>query len=321
VSVADRSGESRAPSGPLPIGRSVQLPVLRAAPPGLILDAEGCELLLPNKYAPEGAAPGDRIDVFIYTDSEDRPVATTQKPFAQADEFACLRVKAVNATGAFLDWGLDKDLLLPVSQQAWRINKAGVKLVVRVYCDAASQRMVASSKLNRFLTDPPPSLREGQEVKCLLYERTDLGWNAIVDGRFAGLLHVETKSKAGTRDRGPDLGQRRTAWVQKIRSDGKVNLTLTPSGARASEKARYAVLDALRTRGGRLPLGDKSDPEEIRAILGLSKKAFKRAIGGLFKERLIAVSDESIESTLDDGPAEPTRSPRVGIKSSERRGT
>lgn len=273
----------------LEIGKTRSLKVLREAPMGLILGSAEDEVLLPTRYVPEGTSPGDVVDVFLYTDSEDRPIATTEQPLAQADEFACLRVVSAGQVGAFLDWGLPKDLLLPHRSQLHRV-RPGQQLVVRVSCDPVSGRPVATAKIERFLEPPPPDLRPGQAVSLLVYEQTDLGCKAIVDDRFGGLLYREPGSDP------IEVGATVAGYVQRIRPDGRVDLTLSPTGQAGIDDARETLLQALLAAGGRLELGDRSDPEEIRRALGLSKKAFKRAAGALYRERRIRIGDSSIES-------------------------
>lgn len=271
------------------IGRVQRLQVLRSVPMGLILGHPESEVLLPTRNVPANAAIGDWLEVFVHGDSEDRPIATTERPIAQVGEFARLVVVSVGAHGAFLDWGLAKDLLLPFPLQRERV-RPGESVVVRVLLDEVSGRPIATAKLERFLEDPPADLREGQAVELLLYEETDLGTKAIVDGRFGGLLYFEPGREA------PAVGAFETGYVQRIRKDGKVDLTLTPTGRAAVENARDVVLEALARSGGRLGLSDASPPEAIRRTLGLSKKAFKRAIGALYRERRIRIGEDSIES-------------------------
>jgi predicted RNA-binding protein (virulence factor B family) len=270
----------------LEIAKSASLEVLRRVPMGVILGSPEQEVLLPTRDVPAGTAPGDVLEVFLYTDSEDRPIATTATPLAKADEFACLRVVSVDRIGAFLDWGLPKDLLLPFRSQLQRVRPEQ-RVVVRVFCDRVSGRPVATAKIERFLESPPADLREGQAVQLLVYEATDLGYKAVVDGRFGGLLHGASGLL--------EIGSSPTGYVQRIRADGKVDLTLTPSGRAGVDVARETLLEALRGAGGRIELGDRSEPEEIRQTLGLSKKAFKRAAGALYRERLIRIGDTSIE--------------------------
>ena len=272
----------------LEIGKTTSLEVLRAVPMGLMLGSAEAEVLLPTRYAPEGSSPGDLVEVFLYTDSEDRPIATTERPLAQADEFACLRVVSVNRVGAFLDWGLPKDLLLPYRSQL-QPARPEQRIVVRVLFDSVSERPVATAKVERFLEPPPDDLREGQAVTLLVYGKTDLGSKAIVDGRFGGLLYH------GSGERRLAIGSSATGYVRRIRDDGKVDLTRTPLGMAAIDDARGTLLEALHRAGGRLELSDHSEPEEIRRTLALSKKAFKRAIGVLYREKLIRMSESSIE--------------------------
>jgi len=280
----------------LEIGKTASLEVLRVVPMGAILGSAEQEVLLPARQVPAETSPGDVIEVFVYTDSEDRPIATTELPLARADEFACLRVVSVSRIGAFLDWGLPKDLLLPFRSQLCPVRPKQ-RVVVRVLCDPVSGRPVASAKVERFLEEPPGDLREGQAVALLVYEESDLGSKAIVDGRFEGLLYRESGH-----DR-LEIGACATGYVQRIRADGKIDLRLAPTGKAALDDAREILLEALLAAGGRLELGDRSEPEEIRRTLGLSKKAFKRAVGALYRERRIRIHDSSIELTnAADGP-------------------
>ena len=285
----------------LEIGKTASLEILREVPMGVMLGSAGQEVLLPTRYVPEGRSIGDVVEVFVYTDSEDRPIATTEQPLARADEFACLRVVSVGPIGAFLDWGLPKDLLLPFRSQLQRVRPEQ-RVVVRVFCDSVSGRPVATTKIERFLEEPPDDLREGQAVQLLVYEETDMGSKAIVDGRFGGLLYHEP-------GRGRlDIGSAPTGYVQRIRADGRVDLSLIPSGKAAMEDARETLLEALQSAGGRLELTDRSEPEEIRRTLGLSKKAFKRAVGALYRERRIRLGDSSIELADRAGDSPPSKS-------------
>ena len=272
----------------LDICKTVTLEILRTAPMGLILGDYDGEVLLPTRYVPEGVAPGDEIEVFLYTDSEDRPIATTEKPLAQADEFACLRVVSVTKTGAFLDWGLPKDLLLPFAYQVHPVS-ADERVVVRVLLDEVSQRPVATAKFQRYVDLPPEDLREGQAIEWMVFEETDLGSKAIVNGEFEGLFY------GATGEPGLKRGDTGSGYVQRIRDDGKIDLSRTPSGLAGIDNARDVLLEALRQADGKLELGDRSDPNEIRSTLGLSKKAFKRAAGALYRERKVRVEDHSIE--------------------------
>lgn len=272
----------------LEIGKTVSLEVLREVPMGLMLGRPDEEVLLPSRYVPKGTSVGDTIEVFLYTDSEDRPIATTEEPLAQADEFASLRVVSVGSAGAFLDWGLPKDLLLPFRSQLQPVHQEQ-QVVVRVLCDPVSGRPVATTLVERFLEPPSEHLREGQAVDLLIYEETDLGYKAIIDGRFGGLLYFEP----GRSDL--EVTVATTGYIQRLRTDGKIDLTLVPSGKAAIDESRETLLAALRDAGGRLELSDRSDPDLIRSTLGLSKKAFKRAVGVLYRERRIRIDEASIE--------------------------
>jgi predicted RNA-binding protein (virulence factor B family) len=271
----------------LPIGKRVRLKVLREASVGLILDADGEDLLLPRKFVPAEAAVGDVLNVFVHTDSEDRPVATTQVPLAQVGDFAMLTVKSVEKVGAFMDWGLDKDLLLPFRLQ-FRPVSAGQKILVYIDLDVRSGRPVASSKLSKFLELPPKGLREGQEVEVVPYQKTEIGLRTVVLNSFEGLLYVEPSSPV------PALGEKLTVYVQRIRADGKVDLALGKRGVRAALDASESLLEALSRAGGSLPIGDKSDPDEISDLVGLSKKAFKRAAGSLYRNHKVEIFDHEL---------------------------
>jgi len=272
----------------LEIGRMASLAVVRAVPMGVMLGRPEQEILLPTRYVPEGAAPGDVLEVFLYTDSEDRPIATTERPLAQVGEFACLRVVTVSRMGAFLDWGLPKDLLLPFRSQPRRV-RPGDRVVVRVLLDERSGRPVASAKIERFLEAPPGDLREGQAVALLVHATTDLGAKAIVDGRFGGLLYHEPGVEP------LEVGASATGSVKRIREDGKIDLSLAAAGWAGLEADCAALVEALERGGGRLELGDRSEPEAIRRTLGMSKKRFKRAAGALYRERRIRVGEASLE--------------------------
>jgi predicted RNA-binding protein (virulence factor B family) len=272
----------------LEVARSASLEVLRKTPTGVMLGWPGDEVFLPARNVRDGISPGDFVDVFLYLDSEDRLTATTDSPLAEADEFASLRVVAVSSTGAFLDWGLPKDLLLPFRMQLHPVLPEE-RIVVRVLVDSVSGRPIATTLVERFLEPTPDWLREGQAVELLAYEETELGTKAIIDGRFGGLLYHEPGRP------GLEPGHSETGYIQRIRDDGKIDLSLEPSGKVAIENSREIILEALAKAGGRLDLGDRSEPEAIREKLGLSKKAFKRAIGALYRERRIKIAETSIE--------------------------
>ena len=269
------------------VGHYNRLKISRINATGAFLTTDEGDVLLPGKFIPAGAEPGADIDVFIYCDSEDRLVATTQKPRAVVGEFALLRVKDTHdAIGAFLDWGLDKDLLLPFAEQPSPVDR-GEQALVRLYLDQ-SGRIAASARLEKFLQPADGSLDVGDEVNLMAYAVTELGIKVIINNRFGGLLFRNELYDT------PARGQLLKGYVRKIRNDGKIDVTLRKGGAHEARADREVVLAALKTRDGFLPLTDKSPPEEIAGLLRLSKKSFKKAVGGLYKERLIAMTTEGI---------------------------
>jgi predicted RNA-binding protein (virulence factor B family) len=271
------------------IGRRAPLRVTRIAPPGVYLDGGALgEILLPGRYVARGTLVGETIDVFVHRDSEDRLVATTETPRAMAGDFAPLRVVSVNPrAGAFLDWGLSKDLLLPIREQARRVQ-VGEWVVAHILVDARTDRLIATTRLGRHLDLVPPAYREGQPVALLVTGRTVLGYNAIVAGAHRGLLYHNELP-------GPlEVGQRLDGFVRAVRPDGKIDLALNPSGYRRIAPLQGEILEALSFHGGQLALGDHSSPQEIREALGASKKAFKQAIGALYRERRIVITSSGI---------------------------
>ena len=272
------------------LGKRNLLTVLKSAPPGFYLDGGPLgELLLPGALIPPGAKVGDTLDVFLYRDSEDRLVTTTETPDAQVGEFAYLRVVSVAPRiGVFLDWGLSKDLLLPIREIKTEGVQQGDWLVVYVMRDEKTDRIVASMRLKRHLSTQPPAYAEGQEVNLLITGESPLGYNAIVENAHLGLLyHSDLGSPLGT-------GLRVDGFVRAVRDDGKIDLSLDRAGHRRIEPNTGTVIDALTKAGGRLPFHDNSSPEEIRMAFGLSKKAFKQAIGSLFKDRRIVITQHGI---------------------------
>ncbi len=272
------------------IGKNNRLRVQEEKPTGLILDGGplGPLHLARNEIPIETATDvGDEIDVFVTLDSEDQLYATTRKPLATVGEFALLRVVDVASAGVFLDWGLPKDLLLPFREQI-RDARTGTYELVYIDLDRASQRLVASAKLKKFVSkEVPRDLRPGDGVELLITQRTDLGWKAIVDNAYWGLLRVPDDVA------GPARGQRLPAFINQIRSDGLVDLSLEPPGYQRVSGAAEKILQQLaKAPDGFLPLHDKSDPQEIREALGISKKIFKQAIGGLFKQGRLTIEKD-----------------------------
>lgn len=270
-------------------GTRCRLMVLRLATPGVYLDGgDRGEILLPGKYVPRGTIVGEAFEVFVHRDSEDRLVATPETPLAVVGEFAALRVVSVNPRiGAFLDWGLSKDLLLPIREQAHRVGPREV-VVVYVFIDEHTDRIVASSRINRHLDRTPPVYAENERVSLLVCGETELGYNAIINGRHLGLLYRNELP-------GPlHVGQSTDGYIRAVRPDGKVDLSLHAAGYRRVAPLKDRILEAVSASGGEMAFGDKSSPEEIFETFGCSKKAFKQAIGALYRDRLIVMDEKRI---------------------------
>ena len=273
------------------IGERNALRVLRESKSGLYLDGEELgEILLPGRYIPKGTVPGDYLEVFVHHDSEDRIVATTEIPRACVGDFAALRVVSLHPqAGAFLDWGLSKDLLLPIREQAHRVT-VGETVVAYVFIDRRSNRIVATTRLNRHLDSTAADYSEGQRVALLVAGETPLGYKAIVENAHTGLLYKT--------DLGIPLavGQALEGYVRTVRPDGKIDLRLDPAGYVRIASLTERIIEALqKAPGGRLPFGDHSTPEEIRAQFTTSKKAFKQVLGALYRQRQIRLTDGGIE--------------------------
>ncbi len=278
------------------LGKRNLLPIVRGAPPGFYLDGGPLgEILLPGKFIPPGATPGGKIDVFVYRDSEDRLVATTQKPLATVGEFAGLRVVSINSRiGAFLDWGLDKDLLLPIRETSGPVNVGDV-VVVQVLLDEKTDRLIATARLNRRLEITPiDAYHPGDAVKLLVMSESPLGYNMIVNDAHRGLLyHTDVAGKL-------EIGQRVEGYVRSIRPDGKLDLAMGRTGYRRIAPLTEQIIEALSAKDGWLPFHDNSPPENIRNYFGVSKKAFKQAIGALFRDRRIYIEPDGIRLVEPD---------------------
>ena len=272
------------------IGRFNTLQVSKFTDFGLYLDAgaDG-EILLPKRYIPkqEALEVGDWLNVFVYLDSEDRVIATTQKPKVQVGGFASLKVVEINSVGLFLDWGLSKDLLLPHSEEK-RPLQVGDYVLVHVYLDPRSRRITATARLDRFLDNSPATYQVGEQVELLIAERTDLGFKAIINERHWGLLHKNELFRFVR------SGMRETGYIREVRDDGKINLSLQPVGAEQRDVLAERIVEALQAAGGFLPLSDKSPAELISQQFSVSKGNFKKAIGGLYKRGAILIGDDGI---------------------------
>ncbi len=287
----------------LKIGKFNRLKVVKTVDFGVYLDGgAGREILLPGRFVPEGTAAGDEVDVFIYTDSEDRLIATTDVPYAQVGDFAYLQVSQVNAAGAFLDWGiLGKDLLVPFSQQRSRMRPGGVYLVY-VYLDDASGRVVASAKTERFLGNTLPEYKEGDEVECLVTGETPIGYSVIVDNLHRGMIYSNETFRP--------LEEQETvrAHVRRVRPDGKIDLRIGGAARERVGGLAESILNILKANGGRIAVTDKSSPEEIKALFRCSKKDFKKAVGALYKAHRVELHDgEIVLAPTPSLPQEPCK--------------
>jgi hypothetical protein len=268
------------------IGKYNQLRVAAKNSQGLSLTDGSEEVLLPLLEVSDDLAFGDDVDAFVYLNKDGNTVATLKEVFATADEFAYLQVVSVNDSGAFLDIGTDKDVFVPSKEQK-RPMELGESYVVFVYLDEFSSKLLASSKVDQFVEHHNFDFEEGDAVDLLIVDKSDLGYNAIINNEFIGLLyHNEVFSNI-------EPGQRTTGWIKTIRIDGKIDLTLQPSGFGHILETKDYILEELKVVG-EINLGDKSSPEEIYNRFQVSKSAFKKAIGGLYKERLITLSDYQI---------------------------
>lgn len=264
------------------IGKRNLLAIIRASQPGLYLDGgELGEILLPGRYIPADVAPKQKLDVFVYRDSEDRLVATTETPHAMVGEFAYLKVISVNPqVGAFLDWGLAKDLLLPFREQEFPL-RPGDWTTVYVGLDAKTDRIIASTRLNRHLNRDTPAYRDGQPVNFLITGKTLLGYNAIVENAHRGLLYKNNLAAA------LKIGAKLKGFVRKLHSGGKIDLSLDAAGYKRVAPLTNQIVEALQANGGELNFDDDSSPALIRQKFSVSKKAFKQALGKLYKTRRI----------------------------------
>ena len=273
------------------IGRYNSLQVVKHTHFGLYLDgAQDGEILLPNRYIPKDVPSEDEdwLNVFVYLDSDDKLIATTEKPKVQVGEFASLKVVEVNSIGIFLNWGLSKDLLLPYSEEK-RPLKAGDYCVVHVYLDKHTRRITATTRLDRYLDKASVNYTVGQEVDLLVVEETAMGFKAIINNKHWGLIHKNEVFKflrSGKQEKG---------FIKELRQDGNISLSLQPVGEQLATGLSAQILAKLRDNNGVLPVSDKSDPAVISNLFGVSKGNFKKAIGGLYKEGQIVIHADRIE--------------------------
>lgn len=271
-------------------GKYNELEVVKILTFGAYLSEKGGteEILLPLKYIPEGTEVGSILDVFIYNDNENRPVATTLKPYAQVGEYAFMTVKETSDLGAFLDWGIAKDLFVPFREQRMQMQQ-GKKYLVYLYIDETTGRITASSKYAKFIDKNAAAFKQGDEVELLISEHTEMGYKAIINNQYLGLIYLnEVFDKLY-------IGDIKRGYIKLMREDGKIDLSLQKQGYEHVEDSKHLLLHQLKMNDGIIALGDKSSPDEIYRKLKMSKKAFKKTIGGLYKDKLIEITDFEIK--------------------------
>lgn len=272
----------------LHIGQTNTLTILRNTSVGMYLgDNENAEILLPKKYIKPEFQIGDEIDVFVYKDSEDRLIATTLTPFAKVGEFAFLKVVSVSRIGAFLDWGLEKDLLVPFKEQRYKMFE-GFSYVVYVYLDEVTERVVATNKFNKFLDTDNITVKQGEEVDLLVYDESPLGFNCIINNKHRGLIY--------NNDVYSDIqpGDKLKGYVKLIRPDKLIDLSLQPIGFKNVLSSTDVILNYLKDHNGSMPFTDKSSPEEIEKIFKMSKATFKKSIGVLYRQRKVTLEKDAV---------------------------
>jgi len=271
------------------IGKWNNLIVLKELDFGVYLDGqEQGEILMPIRYVPKDLKIGDSVDVFIYLDSEDRIIATTEKPFAQVGDFALLEAVSVSGIGAFLDWGLMKDLFVPFREQKQKME-VGYSYVVYIYLDEQSGRIVGSAKVENFLDKTPPTFEIGQEVDLIIYTQTDIGYKAIINNTHTGVLFDSDVFRTLHR------GEHTKGYIKKTRPDQKIDLLLDKPGYEKVDDISKKILDKLKEENGFIGLTDKSPVNDIYDMFGISKKNFKKAIGALYKARMISLEENGIK--------------------------
>ena len=275
------------------LGKFNVLEVVKEVDFGVYLDGEEeGEILLPTRYVPEECNIGDFLNVFLYLDNEERLIATTLTPLVQVGEFACLEVSWVNQFGAFLNWGLMKDLFVPFREQKMKML-VGKKYVIYTYIDEESYRIVASAKVDRYLSKEIPTYQPNDEVSILIWQKTDLGFKAIVENEFSGLLYDSEIFQP------LQTGMQLKAFVKQVREDGKIDLMLQKPGFEKIDDFSDKLLSYIKENGGSIQLNDKSPAEEIYDAFQVSKKTFKKAVGDLYKKRLIVIEANGIRLAKD----------------------
>ena len=270
------------------IGDFNTLKAVRSTSVGIFLsDDEGTEILLPNKYVPKDIVLNESLKVFCYLDHEERPVATTLRPLVARDEFAFLKVAQTNKIGAFLDWGLEKQLFVPFKEQKVRMEE-GKSYVIHCFLDELSFRLMASAKIDKFIQSEQSSYNENDKVELLVSRKTNLGWEVVINNAHKGLLFFNDVFKD------VKIGDKHIGYIKNVRKDGKIDVTLSPTGIEVLDVSANHLLQTLEANGGFLPLNDTSAPQEIRDTLQMSKKSFKKGVGVLYKARKIELLDSGI---------------------------
>ena len=270
------------------IGKYNTLKIVKDLDFGVYLDGgNGVEILLPTRYVPKNVKPGDEVEVFIYHDNEGRLIATTARPLATVGEFQFMEVKDVNNAGAFLEWGIMKDLLVPFKEQKMPMRE-GKWYLVYVRLDPVTGRIMASARIETFLNNTPIDYEQNQEVQLLVADETDLGYKVIINNQHWGLIYYNEVFQR------LEKGEHLKGYIKEVREDDKIDVSLTPQGYQKVEGIAGVILEAMKTQGGYIPVHDKSDPDVIYSLFRCSKKAFKQAIGALYKQHLITLEDGGI---------------------------
>ncbi|MCR4773142.1 MAG: GntR family transcriptional regulator [Prevotella sp.] len=274
------------------LGEYNEMEITKKVDFGLYLDGgkEG-EILLPKRYVTKDMKVGDTINVFVYLDQEERPVATTETPLAKVGDFAYLQVAWVNEYGAFLDWGLMKDLFCPFREQKMRMSQ-GKGYVVHIHVDEESYRIMASAKVDRYFSEEPPTYNIGDEVDLLVWQKTDLGFKVIIDNKYPGLVYKDQIFRQIF------TGDRLKGYIENVREDGKIDVSLQQNGRKHTLDFAETLMQYLDEHDGKCDLGDKSDANDIYERFAVSKKVYKKAIGDLYKRRLIKISPYSIVKNI-----------------------
>jgi predicted RNA-binding protein (virulence factor B family) len=270
------------------IGQFNTLTIDRDTKVGLFLTDGKEDVLLPNKYVPKVFEIGEELTVFVYLDHEERPVATTLVPYIFLNEFALLRVNYINQIGAFMDWGMEKDILVPFKEQARPMEK-GKRYLVYLYMDEKTNRLVASSKTNQFLDNENITVEKGEEVDLIISHITEIGINVIINQKHKGLVYKDEVYDDAIR-----TGDKMKGYIKLVRPDGKIDVSLHKQGFENIEPNSEIIMNELRASRGFLRLNDNSNPEDIKTVLKMSKKTFKKAIGLLYKEKRIEIKDDGI---------------------------